>query len=348
MANADLLTGAVWRMMKQLKRPFLDDACSLNDASDDAAEPRSPNYRLCYNNTLLLKAEYRRSAEELEDARSDLVAKMCGGWNATALRGLPFLPCYVAAGTLVQFFALLPPAHPGAAPVTEPVTPPYDIADVVGRCWVERVALNMVRVFEALAERVSPGPTMPLYKPIKRSGDVIVTVMDKHVIKICYPAPAEVYRLLAPQEDGPATQPRIPHAIVVEDCKPHSRRMVQLRLSPVCQEVLPADEAELRTAVRCVTSALSVLHSHQYVHRDVRWPNILKDAEGSWRLVDFELARNRRSVTIPCRHMLWRRSTCPQSWRRMMQQGMRATSPRVTCTVSVGCFLTGPLQWVLR
>lgn len=50
------------------------------------------------------------------------------------------------------------------------------------------------------------------------------------------------------------------------------------------------NEAQLRHAVNCVISALRVLHVKGYVHRDVRWPNVLRDAGGGRLLIDFELA----------------------------------------------------------
>jgi serine/threonine protein kinase len=120
--------------------------------------------------------------------------------------------------------------------------------------------------------------------------------MADHVIKTCYPAAEGIYELLGPSPPG--TPPTIPHSIVVESVKVMWDGRVTLRLAPVCIEVLPTDEAELRIALTCVLQALQALHARGFVHRDVRWPNILKDAQNSWRLVDFELA-DRDSVVLP-------------------------------------------------
>jgi serine/threonine protein kinase len=51
---------------------------------------------------------------------------------------------------------------------------------------------------------------------------------------------------------------------------------------------------EFRIAVRCVLSCISELHKAGFVHRDIRWPNIIKITrkDGSVRfiVIDFEHA----------------------------------------------------------
>ena len=63
-----------------------------------------------------------------------------------------------------------------------------------------------------------------------------------------------------------------------------------LRVTPVCVERVPASEDELQCAVRCVLTALAALHGHGFVHRDVRWPNVLAGPSSTWLLADWELA----------------------------------------------------------
>jgi len=47
----------------------------------------------------------------------------------------------------------------------------------------------------------------------------------------------------------------------------------------------------LQRAVRCVLRAISAFHARGFVHRDVRWPNVLRDpSDGGSLLIDFELA----------------------------------------------------------
>ncbi len=42
--------------------------------------------------------------------------------------------------------------------------------------------------------------------------------------------------------------------------------------------------------MRCVLTALAALHGHGFVHRDVRWPNVLAGPSSTWLLADWELA----------------------------------------------------------
>lgn len=86
---------------------------------------------------------------------------------------------------------------------------------------------------------------------------------------------------------------RRPSAVSVVVQRPKVSRsdgLVDLRVESVCFEVLPSSEVELRDAVRSVLRALEALHTRRLVHRDVRWPNVLRSALGEWLLADFELA----------------------------------------------------------
>eukprot|EP00198_Chlamydomonas_reinhardtii_P005410 XP_001694746.1 predicted protein [Chlamydomonas reinhardtii] len=53
----------------------------------------------------------------------------------------------------------------------------------------------------------------------------------------------------------------------------------------------PATESDLACAVLGVLRGLAALHSEGYVHRDVRWPNVIfLPAERRWLLIDLEHA----------------------------------------------------------
>jgi len=55
--------------------------------------------------------------------------------------------------------------------------------------------------------------------------------------------------------------------------------------------VLPQNEHELLVAIFCVTTALAKLHEHGYMHRDIRWPNVIKYKDrAAWFIIDFEHA----------------------------------------------------------
>ncbi|CCI48367.1 unnamed protein product [Albugo candida] len=61
-------------------------------------------------------------------------------------------------------------------------------------------------------------------------------------------------------------------------------------LQPVGFTKLPVNDLELIFALICVARALVGLHALGYVHRDIRWPNILCLGGDSYMLIDFENA----------------------------------------------------------
>ncbi|RPB20079.1 hypothetical protein L211DRAFT_577531 [Terfezia boudieri ATCC MYA-4762] len=57
----------------------------------------------------------------------------------------------------------------------------------------------------------------------------------------------------------------------------YKRFNVVLQLSPVGFIPHPEEITELKAIIRDVLYGLQWLHSHGYVHRDVRWVNIIKE-----------------------------------------------------------------------
>ncbi|CAI2197495.1 9914_t:CDS:2, partial [Funneliformis geosporum] len=61
-------------------------------------------------------------------------------------------------------------------------------------------------------------------------------------------------------------------------------------LAPVGVKRKPRTELEVKIAIRCILDALVALHELGYVHRDIRWDNILQLNDYSWILIDLECA----------------------------------------------------------
>lgn len=59
-----------------------------------------------------------------------------------------------------------------------------------------------------------------------------------------------------------------------------------LTFSPAGAEQRPSSEEELRKAIVGVLFALSAMHEGHWVHRDIRWPNVIRSDD--WYLIDFE------------------------------------------------------------
>ncbi len=278
---ADALVGRVWRTLSALSGTFSygDDRNTVDRTG--ATQPRlRPDYCAYSNNVLVAKAEHKATSDELPVALDELASKM-NVWNAVVMRGMPFLPCFAVGGKLIQFAVVR--SGPGGVACVEPVTDPMSMASPRDRLRVVATAFNMFRILAALRARM-PAHVIPLYKE-QRRADGSVTVFDDHVIKTCRcVAPEVVYDALMSGD--------IPCAVrVLERTLPSAAHpLARFKLSPVALQTLPCDEAELRRAVTAVLRALAALHARGFVHRDVRWPNVLADGHGGWLLVDFELA----------------------------------------------------------
>ena len=278
------LTGAIWQCVDSLTHVLrLSHGQDLADPSGATIKCLRPDYCLWVNGALLLKAERKRDWRELELAKSELEMKM-NAWNPVALRGLPFLPCFAVGGRSIQFCALFPPIHDGARPQLRIVSDIFNMSTRFGRMWVMRIALNMLRVLWVLRAKL-PSTVPMLYAPQRRSLGGYVMIMDDFVQKRCQPAAeSEIYECL-----NPDSKLRLPCAIRVTRGHTHANGMEDLEIRPVCLQELPASVDELRVAIRCVVTALREFHARGFVHRDVRWPNVLRD-RNLWLLSDFELA----------------------------------------------------------
>jgi serine/threonine protein kinase len=157
----------------------------------------------------------------------------------------------------------------------------FDMQEPAERMAILAASLNMYRVLVALKSLLPARPVKIFSKIPRRDGGSVEISGDKVVKLTRQRAPKELYDLL---KDG-----RIPCSIKVTDTAVKSD-MLRVTMEPACAEKTPTSLAELKTAVSHVLCALEALHSHGFVHRDIRWPNVLTAPDGRWLLIDFELA----------------------------------------------------------
>eukprot|EP00198_Chlamydomonas_reinhardtii_P000358 XP_001689693.1 predicted protein [Chlamydomonas reinhardtii] len=62
----------------------------------------------------------------------------------------------------------------------------------------------------------------------------------------------------------------------------------KVALAPLGNTCRPGNEGELRQAIQAVLRGVAALHRAGYVHRDIRWDNVLCIGQGSWILSDLE------------------------------------------------------------
>jgi serine/threonine protein kinase len=131
------------------------------------------------------------------------------------------------------------------------------------------------------------------HEPVYRLGAVFktesseITLLSECIRKItrCHTGKMllELYRILL--------NDRIPHLIYpLEAARIHGpNKHLCVLLMPIGIGRHPRTSDEIHDAILPVLTALSGLHSRGWVHRDIRWPNILLSG-GEWFLFDLEWA----------------------------------------------------------
>lgn len=283
-STADLLTGNVWSTLDDLTGALkMVPNRNARDPSGVTEKKLRPDYWLTVSGALLLKAEHKQDYGKLSLAKEELAKKM-KGWNPIAMRGLNYLPCYAVGGEMLQFCAVAPNCD-GLTCSVHTVSDEFNMNVPLQRVEIVKAAFNMFRVLISLRRKM-PQYVPTLYTEQKRDDNTTITIMDDHVLKYCQPTLLEIYACLSGEDKIRCTV-----SIEVKEKRGKvSSRFITLIIKPVCIEVLPSNEPELKSSICAILDALIDFHARGYVHRDIRWPNILRDVRGCWLLADFELA----------------------------------------------------------
>ena len=250
---------------------------------------------MCYiNGILVFKGENKAQNTQMAMAKAklDLTGKPI---DMKMFDKIPFLPAVAVAGSRVEFVALHPMDSSSSKNgsnklVTTSLSEPFNVSSIAGRIGVIKTSLQMLRVFAAVHQLLVTNTSINdsiTAAPIvnNRSNGGIVTIFENCVTKECVPAPQDVYHCLA--------RHKIPHCVTYGITKWDfvPGRFKQLATFPVGVQRLPTTEDELRAAITAVLTCMKEFHSHGFVHRDLRWPNILYNPTTmEWFVIDFELA----------------------------------------------------------
>ena len=277
-----MCTGHIWQIMALLM-PHLGIHFNMNtsDCSYSHTHSTRPDYCLRRYGQLLLKAEYKRKASQLEEARQELVHKLCANNGLSA----PFLLCYAAAGPKIQFYAITSELKHGVHDYsTQEISKVFDLTDFCDRCEVMKISLNIVRL---LGAQYSAPWKLQNEIGHERPNSIIYSNRS-HILKECKPAKLEVYEALK-TIDGAIIQVEVlKDAVLSLLGKSKSYQIV--RITPVGKQIEPATELELTKALKDILGILKQFHDLGFVHRDIRWPNVLQNNDGRWFLIDFEEA----------------------------------------------------------
>lgn len=286
------VTGMMWRRMAsatQLKPVF---SYSLNrkdvsGATEGGGRPDEVDY---LNSFMVCKSEHK--AGNLQAAINELVSKLIGYNHIDYGTKIVFLPVIAAAGTLVEF-AVIDVRNKAYHDVAR-----FDVSYVVSRvnCFV--MAINFYRLFGTMAPFIPSNPTPLFIKGIANVEFAIDCVKKK--ISSAHTCPDQLYELLRTGS--------LPCCVRVEK----ETRRNYLKIYPVGvrtpDRAIGLTQLEVKSAVRSVLTCLTALHARGFVHRDIRWANLIRQysfrgdgtIEGCrFLVIDFEFAdRDRQKMLI--------------------------------------------------
>ncbi|KXZ54438.1 hypothetical protein GPECTOR_5g90 [Gonium pectorale] len=218
-------------------------------------------------------------------------------------------PCmlgYAAAEGLIQFFCI--EQHSSGIAQLAPISPRLNFNSAIGRLKGMLIAFNIWRL---LIGYTSTGPVVPLpvgYTLKESSNGMRTVTLLPGVIRKCIRhfsrTHAEQFASFELLQELYAKMSKSEHRRdIIQACSSDGgdegagprleRDEYVVYLAPVGVPCTgpPETEAALASAVLGVLRGLVALHSKGFVHRDIRWPNVIfLPAEQRWLLIDLEHA----------------------------------------------------------
>ncbi|KAH9254109.1 hypothetical protein BASA81_007984 [Batrachochytrium salamandrivorans] len=286
--------------------------CSRNQTEDNkrlrsTTGSSRPDFLLHINNLLVFRGEEKKEGGSLDDAARELTSKM-EVWNPLFFGDIPYIIGYAMAGTKFQLYALHPDLSKqsnvdGVPVLSTAVSDKLSLDAVADRILLVQYMINMVRVLQAFANMVpddAPKLSDEYRNPRPYSGEYSKLVFETTYVRKVLANSAgssrfdfdqleELYDLIKGE--------KVLHTIQCKKGYPKLENarsgtcLMTLHLYPLGRCVLPDSAESLKLCLLTVLDALESMHKHSFVHRDVRWPNILQLANNLWMLIDLDFAR---------------------------------------------------------
>ncbi|KAL0592508.1 hypothetical protein ABG067_000072 [Albugo candida] len=236
---------------------------------------KQPNFLLWLMGVFVMRGEERGSMGEFGLAKEELVLKM-ERMHLSMFGQMPFLFTYAAANSLVQFFTIDRSLN------VYPISQLLDLKILKDRIRCVVSSINICRILNHYPPLLLRG-FLPMYKKMSRNNGSVTLYEDYLLKRLHYDlydseAVMAIYEAIGRKQIQCAVR-----------CH-YDRQKRTLKLRPVGFTKLPSNDSELIVALICVARALVGLHALGYVHRDVRWPNILCLGDDAYILADFENA----------------------------------------------------------
>lgn len=321
-----------------IKRDILRSVEVDRNVNDDSItqQDKKRDYLLWGRNILLVAGEDKKSGIPISESLNDLRTKNKAS-NSASYGDLGYIFCFATAGERIQFLAL----STGPAPQLSSVTEVLDVSSLSQRIQAIHCFLNIFRWVRSvlgadilaqaavkLKEHVSrPSP----YSTLHPQGSIVIH--SRHVEKVFflpnshYERFLDIYRFLVSNKDTPNmisieticvsydgnNKQAEDRTKKIDSNQFFTKKMVakdgvwiHLKMAPIGARYVP-NESNIKACFVSILSFLSLFHERGFVHRDLRWPNILRIYGDRWIVIDFELADcNDRDV-------FWRGDSLPVS-----------------------------------
>ncbi|PNW72293.1 hypothetical protein CHLRE_16g674150v5 [Chlamydomonas reinhardtii] len=296
MTAATLRTLVDWTVSiaaNSLGMNFQMDRNTAGQSAGATAWQLRPDFLFWAGNSLLFKGEEKAKPAHLQDAIKELKEKMSTPWIPALLPGVnrPCMFAYAAAGNLVQFFVIT--SRDGGAVEMAVASDCLNTNTALGRI---KIVHHTLKIMQAVAAYVARAPDIPIAlgkvaTEWTSNGSFLSSVtmfpgffrkrvnlallsggiLSSTALVAMYGAIGHVRcpNLVRLHSDG---------GVQVEE----DGTTVRLHLEPLGLPLgrnggeAVQSEANLRQAVRGVLTGLEVLHDAGYVHRDIRWPNVIR------------------------------------------------------------------------
>ncbi|PNW83793.1 hypothetical protein CHLRE_04g217700v5 [Chlamydomonas reinhardtii] len=283
-----------------MERDQLDSTALMTVKSRGGSSLR-PDGVLRGNSGRRLLAKWEDTASSMEQAVEDL-RKKTAAWTQLYYGNIEYLPCFAAAGTQLQFYAISRASGMAAAP--RAISPRYDLTRAGDRADAVMATIKFYMLLRAQQARY-PADVLPAGAVMRAHGhdftrellfrtDVLAVRkrlspwsafaswcgMSFTRLQELYRATAERQGLVHALEDGPTLNGDVYSVDIVPVGLPSSN-------------ALPASEDDARRLLHGLLHGLAAIHKEGCVHRDLRWDNFAcspssPSSPSRWFLLDLE------------------------------------------------------------
>ena len=260
------VTGMMWRRMASFvnMEPVFKVQYNNDDEDFSGASGGRPNETDYLNDFMVCKSEFKD--EDIQEAVFELTKKLSAYNHIEYGLKIVFLPVIAAAGADIEF-AFVDVRTKAYHRVIR-----YDLQDVFQRvqCFVRMI--NYFRLIRTMAPFIPVHPT-PLFKTKNNITFHAAHVMKKVSGNNNITCPDELYELLGRGE--------VPGAVKVERVRGGGGDDGGLlKVTPLGIRTHDRGEGlslqDVHAAVKVVLRCASFLHARGFVHRDLRWANLIR------------------------------------------------------------------------